>query len=77
MKLKSLYSEIEELGRQRYHLNDLHRHGTYILKYNKKKRIWEYYDVNGRLVNAENYKGMLIRRTIYTDGTCSAAKLVK
>ena len=48
MKLKSLYSEIEELGRQRYHLNDLHRHGTYILKYNKKKRIWEYYDVNER-----------------------------
>lgn len=66
------------IGDPRWNLNDNTASSVEtVADANKEVKAVEYYDVNGRLVDADNYKGMLIRRTIYTDGTCSAAKLVK
>ena len=48
MKLNDLHYAIEILGQQRYSLNESDRLDTYILKYNKKKRIWEYYELYER-----------------------------
>jgi hypothetical protein len=49
MKLKDLYAALEQLGPQNsYHLNDHSKEATYILKYNKKKELWEYYFLDER-----------------------------
>lgn len=66
------------IGDPRWNLNDNTASSVEtVTDANKEVKAVEYYDVNGRLIDADNYKGMLIRRTVYTDGTCSAAKLVK
>lgn len=49
MKLKELYAALKELGQQNsYFLNDHNREATYVLEYNKKQEIWEYYFLDER-----------------------------
>lgn len=49
MKLNDLYIAIKELGSQEYfYLNDKTKMNTYILEYNKKNQVWEYYFLDER-----------------------------
>jgi hypothetical protein len=49
MKLKDLYTALEQLGPQNsYYLNKHNRESTYILEYNKRKKLWEYYFLDER-----------------------------
>ncbi|MDR1372828.1 MAG: hypothetical protein LBJ17_06900 [Dysgonamonadaceae bacterium] len=49
MKLKDLHATIEILNRQHpFILNDRSGEATYVLEYNDKKKIWEFYFFNER-----------------------------
>lgn len=49
MKLKDLYSALEQLERQfHYPLNTPSQLDSYILKYNRIKKVWEYYFLDER-----------------------------